>query len=334
MTVSRTPLQPFAIAVDLGGTNLRIAAVQEDGTIVEKITLGTHITAGREHVISEMCSSIDQLRRKHRDRELKGIGIGVPGIIDMETGLLHESPNLPGWDNYPVQTAIEQRLGTMVILENDANSAAFGEYWMGAGRGRGDLCMLTLGTGVGGGLILNGRIWRGARGMAAEMGHVTVEPDGVSCPCGNIGCLEQYASATAIRRMAREEADREPSDAMRKALTGPAEFEAAQVYALAMEGDPAAKRVFERVGRALGISLAALINVLNLPMYVIGGGVSAGWEAFAPAMIAEIRKRSFVYEATSPEAGGELKKTIVARALLGGDAGLIGAARLPWVAKP
>jgi len=188
----------FSIGVDLGGTNLRIAAVDDKGALVEKVTLGTKVSLGRDHVIDDMCDAIQHLSDKYRKSSaLLGIGIGVPGIIDMQTGLLRESPNLPGWADYPVRAEIERRLKTIVILENDANVAALGEQWLGAAKDYADMAMLTLGTGVGGGIVMNGLIWRGANGMAGEFGHATVEPDGHPCGCGNIGCLEQYASASS-----------------------------------------------------------------------------------------------------------------------------------------
>ena len=195
----------FSIGVDLGGTNLRIAAVNQQGDLMEKVTLGTRVGLGKDHVIHEMCDAIRLLAAKYRDgAALQGIGIGVPGIIDMKTGMLRESPNLPGWAESPVQAQIEGLLGTRVILENDANVAALGEKWLGAARDVDDMAMLTLGTGVGGGIVIQGRIWHGMTGMAGEFGHMTVEPEGPPCGCGNRGCLEQYASATAVVRMAKE----------------------------------------------------------------------------------------------------------------------------------
>src|SRR4051812_13934505 len=202
---SESKMTTLAIGVDLGGTNLRIAAVDSNGKVLEKITTSTQVARGRDQVIDEMCVAIQEVVSKRPGAgELAGIGIGVPGIIEMKTGYLRESPNLPGWDNYPVRDEIEQRLGTRVVLENDANAAAMGEKWLGAGRETDDMCMLTLGTGVGGGLILNGRVWHGMTGMAGELGHITVYPEGQKCGCGNRGCVEQYASATAVVRMARE----------------------------------------------------------------------------------------------------------------------------------
>lgn len=335
----------FAIGVDLGGTNLRIAAVDEHGRLLEKVTLGTRVALGRQRVINDMCEAIGHLSGKYQNSAtLMGIGIGVPGIIDMQTGMVRESPNLPGWADSPVRAEIEAKLGTRVILENDANSAAFGEKWLGAARDVQDMAMLTLGTGVGGGIVLGGKIWHGMTGMAGEFGHITVEPEGHLCGCGNHGCAEQYASATAIVRMAREAIASGHAPGLKRAASSDPEFSAKAVYNLAIQGDEEARRIFRRVGRALGIVLSGLVNALNLPMYVVGGGVSSAWEAFSPAIFEELRSRCMVYAATTPsdalgnEAGASAKveagvgrRTIVTRSLLGSDAGLFGAARLPMV---
>jgi len=331
----------YSIGVDLGGTNLRIAAVGEQGNLLEKITLGTRVTLGRDFVINDMCQAIKELAAKYRTAKLIGIGIGVPGIIDLKTGMLHESPNLPGWSDYPVRAEIEKHLSTTVILENDANSAALGEKWLGAAREFDDMAMLTLGTGVGGGLVLKGRIWHGMTGMAGECGHITVEPNGALCGCGNHGCLEAYASATAIVRMAREA--KANGGALARAVSADPEFSAKAVYNLAIQGDEEAKNIFRLVGRSIGIVLSNLVNALNLPIYVIGGGVSSAWDAFSPSIFEELRKRSLVYAASDPQpqanrqgASAQVRtvgksRTIVTRALLGSDAGLFGAARLPMI---
>lgn len=319
----------FAIGVDLGGTNLRVAAVDTAGTLLETITTNTAVARGRDSVIDEMCDAIEELRQRHGKKQdaIAGIGIGVPGIIDMERGMLRESPNLPGWHDFPVRDAIEQRLGTHVVLENDANAAAFGEMWMGAGQGSGgDLCMVTLGTGVGGGLVLKGKVHHGMTGMAGELGHTTVYPDGQQCKCGNRGCLEEYASATAVKRMALEAIGAGRAAELGRAMGANTEITAQQVYQHWLRGDVAAKEIFDKVGTALGIALAAWINALNLPMYVVGGGVAGAWDAFAPAMMREIAARSFVFKATND--GDPRKRTIITRAVLGGEAGLLGSARL------
>jgi glucokinase len=319
----------FSIGVDLGGTNLRVAAIDESGKLIEKISTSTRVSAGRDEVLDEMCRAIQALATRFNSRgPFAGVGIGVPGIIDIERGMLRESPNLPGWHNYPVQQEIERRLGTSITLENDANAAAFGEHWLGAGQMVDSLCLLTLGTGVGGGIVLENKIWHGMTGMAGEAGHINVEPDGHPCGCGSHGCIEQYASATAIKRMAMEAIASGKAPQLAQAVKSDPEFSAKAVYNLAVQGDEPARQILERSGRLLGIVLAGLVNLLNLPMYVIGGGVSSAWDGFAPAMLREVHARSFVYAATNTDEHAK-HKTIITRALLGTDAGLFGAARLP-----
>jgi len=337
----------FSIGVDLGGTNLRIAAVSRDGGLLEKVTLGTKVALGRDHVINEMCDAIQRLSSKYKSTGIfLGAGIGIPGIIDMQTGMLRKSANLPGFEDYPVRREIERRLGARVVLENDANLAALGEQWLGAARGIGNVAVVTLGTGIGGGIVLEGKIWHGMNGMAGEFGHVTVEPQGYLCGCGNHGCAERYASASAIMRMAGEAIASGEAPSFAQAASSDPEFGAKSIYNLAIQGDEHARRIFRSFGRYLGILLAGLINTLNLDMYVIGGGVSSAWDAYAPKMFEELRARSLVYAATAPDnplgsspSGTEEgassqtesrseRKTVITLALLGSDAGLYGAARV------
>src|SRR5271166_3690982 len=225
----------FSIGVDLGGTNLRIAAVSEKGQLLEKVTLGTKVALGRDHVINEMCDAIQRLSGKYKETgKFLGAGIGVPGIIDVQTGMLRKAANLPGWENYPVRAEIERRLQLpknagrvaieRVVLENDARVAALGEQWLGAARGVPNMAVITLGTGIGGGIVLAGKIWHGMNGMAGEFGHVTLEPGGNLCGCGNRGCAEQYASASAIIRMAREAIASGEAPSLAQAASSGAEF--------------------------------------------------------------------------------------------------------------
>ena len=195
-----------------------------------------------------------------------------------------------------------------MILENDANAAALGEKWIGAGRGCDDLVLLTLGTGIGGGIISGGRVLRGSQGMAGEVGHITVNPTGMPCGCGNIGCLEKHASATAIVTMARM-------------LNLGENLTSEEVYKLAAGGSEPARRVFQSMGSALGIGLANLIQIFNFPLYLLSGGVLAAWDLFAPAMFEELSRRSLTYRAAAPR---------VDKAILGTEAGLMGAAYLPF----
>jgi len=333
----------FSIAVDLGGTNLRIAAVSTDGEMLEKVTLGTNLASGPDHVVSEMCDAILRLSGKYRGGgSFLGVGAGIPGVLDLEAGTVRKSANLPGWSGYPVREEIERRLGAQFFLDNDGNMAALGEQWLGAARDVPNMAMLTLGTGIGGAIMLNGKMFHGMNGMAGEFGHVPIEPEGVPCGCGSHGCAERYASATAVVRMAREAIASGAAPGLVKAATD-AEFGAKSVYNLAMEGDEDARRIFRHFGKALGMLLAGMVNGLNLEMYVIGGGVSSAWDAFAPSMFEELRERALVYAVTEPDAvSGEDeaaarvrarsgRKTIVTRALLGSDAGLYGAARMAVV---
>lgn len=344
----------FSIGVDLGGTNLRIAAISREGQLLEKIALPTRTAQGPDRTVDEMCDAIQRVAAKHRaSGKYLGAGIGVLGIIDMQTGTVRKSANFPGWENYPVQSEIDRRLRACgllkpeahVIIDNDANMAALGEQWRGAGRGIANMAVVTLGTGIGGGIVLDGKIWGGMNGMAGEFGHVTVEPEGPICGCGNRGCAERYASASAVMRMAREAVAGGQAPSLAQAASSDAEVGVKAIYNLALEGDEHACRIFRNFGRYLGIMLAGAINILNLEMYVLGGGVSSAWDAFAPSMFQELGERSLVYAATASDdpvdiasltrqeealsqAGRRSQgKTIITRALLGSDAGLYGAAR-------
>ncbi len=301
-------MSAYSIGVDLGGTNLRVAAIDQKGTIVFRISEPAVFDTGPERVVGDICKVIKGIREQIGIDELRGVGIGVPGFIDMASGVVIGSANLPGFEGFPVRDQIQQNLGTPIILENDANAAALGEMWMGAGRSVKDLILLTLGTGIGGGIILDGKILHGFRGMAGEFGHMTVFPDGNPCGCGNYGCLEKHASATAIAAMGRM-------------MHFGRDTTSAKVFDLALQGNVRAKMVFEAMGRALGIALASLINVFNFPLYVISGGPLPAWDFFAPSMMAEVKKRAFTFERT----GAKIEK-----ALLGADAGLYGAAYLPF----
>ncbi len=320
----------FAVGVDLGGTNLRVAAVDDTGLPLETRCASTGLHRGRDAVVREMCAIIQGLIDKFSGTHaFWGTGVGVPGIIDIESGTVRAASNLPGWNDSPVKAEIQHRLGTPVILENDANCAALGEKWIGAGRDTDSICMVTLGTGVGGGFIFHGKLWHGMIGMAGEIGHMTVAPDGPQCACGNRGCLERYASATAVSRMIKDAV----CNGHASEVPGDSEFSAEVVFQRALQGDPVAKQIFQTVGWALGVVLSGLIDALNLPMYVIAGGVSSAWEAFSPALFSELRRRSIVFRASDPLGDHDYhKKTIVTRAVLGSEAGLIGAARLPMLA--
>ncbi len=306
-------MNEYSIGVDLGGTNLRAAAIDRSGAILDKVSGATNFIEGREAVLSDLVLAIESLRARHGVEGLAGIGVGVPGFIRIKEGFITGSNNLPYLENFPVRDEISRRLNATVILENDANAAALGEQWMGAGRGVDDLVLLTLGTGVGGGIVSGGRIVRGHVGMAGEFGHMTVVPNGNPCGCGNRGCLEKHASATAVTAMAH-------------LMHLGVDLTSKQVYELALtEGLPGekAREIWRIFGESLGIALATLINAFNFPLYLLSGGVLAAWELFAPEMMRTVETRSFTYRATRSE-------TRIAQATLGNEAGLYGAAYLPW----
>ena len=304
----------YAIGMDLGGTNLRAAAIDKSGTLLEKISGATNFEEGRDAVIADIVTAISQLRQTHGAEGLRGIGVGVPGFIRLKEGLITNSNNLPYLENVPIRDVLSAKLSTRVILENDANAAALGECWMGAGRDVEDLVLLTLGTGIGGGIISRGRIVRGSVGMAGELGHISVVPNGNPCGCGNQGCLEKHASATAVSAMAR-------------LMQLGEDLTSKDVYELAKQpgevGDKA-RMVWQVVGEALGMAMAALINTFNFPLYLLSGGMLPAWEFFAPHMMRVAMQRSFTFRATASE-------TRIAQATLGNLAGLYGAAYLPWI---
>jgi len=308
---------------------LRIASYAGGVDFLESILLSTRLWEGPDCVVRDMCEAINSLRSKdHGGRRLIGIGIGSPGPMQLPEGVLHNPPNLPGWDRFDLRRTIESELGTSVQVEGDANLAALAEQKLGAGKMHGvdSLCVLTLGTGVGSGLVFDGRIWHGATGMGGEAGHVIVQNvDGALCGCGGYGCLEQYASASAIVRMARERmSDAAPATAHEVAL-------------LARSGDLQAASVFESVGHALAIALTGLINTLNLPLHLLGGGVCDAWDLLAPTMFRVLCERSCIYRLTEPDvlepSSLEANKTYILRAQLGPSAGLLGACLLSYQTK-
>lgn len=315
-------MSSYSIGIDLGGTNLRIAAVTPDGERLDTISLATRLADGPHAVLDDMADSVRTLMKNRGGAEPMGIGVGSPGPLELPGGVLHHPPNLPGFDGLNLRTELERRVHRPVQVNSDANLAAYGECVLGAGKAFtvDSLCMLTLGTGVGCGIILDGRIWQGMKGAAGESGHGPIIPDGPPCPCGARGCLELYASATGIVRRA-------------KALGIPdfaAPLTASAVAQLATAGDPRALQVFDEVGYALGLSLAHLINALDLPLYVLGGGAAAAFPLFAGKMFATVREGSYVYRMSMPKNPGvyEKGKTHIAPAQLQ-DAGLVGAALLP-----
>jgi glucokinase len=303
------------IGVDLGGTNLRTAILNTDGEILDRHKEATHASDGWAKVVSRLVENIKRQQEKaaRRGHEVLAVGVGAPGVIRADKGIVVKSPNFPDWNNLPLKDQLEKSLDIPVFLENDANAAALGEQWRGAGQGIRSLILLTLGTGVGGGIILDNKIWHGADGMAGEIGHMTLFPDGRSCSCGNTGCLEMYASSRGIVQSYREE--------IRKSSVRDGEqlehITSEQVYEAAGGGNKIALRVMKDMGRMLGVGIASLINIFNPERIVVGGGVKDAWPLFIDSTREEIFKRAFEVPA---------KRTEIVPSQLGDDAGMVGAA--------
>ncbi|MBI4550762.1 MAG: ROK family protein [Candidatus Latescibacteria bacterium] len=311
--------QDLIIGVDLGGTNVRSAAVDAHGRVSHNAKLSVWGSPSRDEVIDRIARVIQQTMTGCGPERVRGIGIGTPGLVIADTGTVVFAPNLPDWVDLPLGPVLAERFHLPVAVENDANAAAIGEQWTGAGVGVQSLICLTLGTGVGGAIILDGRIWRGANGAAAEIGHMTVDEHGVPCPCGNHGCLEQYASAPAVARQAREALQAGRTSRLTELCDGNLDtITSALVAQAAMEGDEVARQVMHRAGTLLGMAMASLTNILNPEMFIIGGGmINAGELLFEPIW-SEVRSRSYTWSASILR---------IVPATLGDDAGVIGAAR-------
>ena len=309
------------IGIDLGGTFIKGAIVDLRGRVLARMKRPTEASMGKERVVDHVSSVIRALKMICLPLGgISAVGMGIPGVIDFRRGAISTSPNLPGWENIPLRKMLSRRIRTPLYLENDANAAALGEQWMGAARDVRDFCFITLGTGVGGGLVLDGKIWHGADGMAGEVGHMTIDPNGPLCRCGNHGCLEMYASARALQRMIRQDfssgkRSRFYSEIRDREISGDV------IHRAAKGGDRVSREAFARMGSALGIGIASLVNLLNLEKVVFGGGLSAAWKFFSPTLRGEVKSRAFA---------GPGRRVRIVRASAGEDAGVLGAAYIAW----
>ncbi len=310
-----------AVGIDLGGTNVRMGVVLRSGEMKASARMRTDVHEGVDKVINRMVSSVEALRKKTAGKvRLAGVGIGVPGIISLPEGVVRFSPNLPGWVDIPLRRMLEDRTGIRVKVENDANAYALGEARFGSGKGASSLVCITLGTGVGGGIILGGDLVRGADGMAGEVGHITVRPNGIKCNCGNRGCVERYSSASAVAVRAAEALRRGVESSLSKAFEAdPSSITAHVVHEAALGGDRLARRMFRDAGRCLGILAADLINLLNVERIIVGGGMAGAWELLSGPMRDEIKKRAFDIPAA---------RCSILKGSLGDDAAVLGAAGL------
>lgn len=307
-----------ALALDLGGSRCRVALVRRDGSLDRKETFPTpRSPSGGLRRLTEAVRSL--LAAAGRDG-VRGLGVGVAGPVERRTGTLRHPPNLPEWDGVSLKQAWGKEFGLPVYVGNDANLAAWGEYRYGAGRGADHIVYLTLSTGIGGGVVIGGRLLEGALGYAGELGHITIDRRGPRCTCGNVGCFEALASGTAIARRARRRlAGGAPSRLRELAKGEPERIDAALVARAAREGDPVAHAVLEEAARAVGAGIVGLVHVFNPQRVIIGGGVGRAWPLLKPVVEDYVRRY-----AMPPFREG---LSLVPSAL-GDDAGLLGAAAL------
>jgi glucokinase len=310
----------LVFAADLGGTHLRVATVDRNGKIFCRLMQPTPQAEKPDEIVRALVDAAHECecQAARQGAVISAVSVVVPGTVDVAEGVVIKAPNVSCLDGFRLSAALENELNWPAILENDANAAALGEMWRGAGKGYCTLICLTLGTGVGGGIILDGKLWRGADGSAAEIGHMGVDPfGGVACPCGSRGCLEVYASATAVVRMTREARPHYPKSVLHTCENLTSE----KVYLAGEKGDELALEVFRRMGTYLGIGIASLVNVLDPEIVVIGGGLSNGWKLFEKHMRQQVSERAFPVPSRCVK---------IVRGECGDDAGLLGAARLAF----
>lgn len=299
------------IGFDLGGTNMRAAVVDRSGKVYGHLRLATPNGKGPGAFVDAAAKLTEELSQGN---DITGIGIAVANVVDVRKNRLGKSPNIPDLNDFDFAGALGSRTGLDIYLENDANAAAIGEHWLGAGVGTRHMICVTLGTGVGGGIIVDGETLYGTDGNAGEIGHICVDRNGPPCGCGSNGCLEQYSSGTAIVRILRELL---PNHA-ESSLHSKYELTAKDVYEAGENGDLAAIEAYEIAGRYLGSAMAGIVNVFNPEMIVITGKVSAAWKLFIGPATEELSKRAFQQPA---------ERVKIVRGTLGDDAGVLGAAK-------
>jgi len=295
-----TVREQFIIGVDLGGTNIAAGAMPTDGTREIGMRMApTHGEEGADAVVDRIARMIEDVIAQTQaetgaDRsDFLGVGIGSPGPLDRARGIVIVSPNL-GWHNFPLRDEVSKRVNLPAALDNDANCATLGEWWCGAAKGGRNVVGITIGTGIGGGLIFDGKLYHGSSDGAGEIGHTTIDPTGRRCKCGNYGCLEAYASGPAIAERAREELEVDGNSILHEMVEGDLSRITAQiVFEASKRGDPVATQVVRDTAHFLGVGVSNLVNVLNPDIVVIAGGVTQAGDLLFDPLRAEIKRRAF-----------------------------------------
>jgi len=290
----------YVIGVDIGGTNLVVGAMPADGSREIGVhTLPTRAVLGADAVVERIREMVETTigtvaqETGATRAQFAGVGIGSPGPLDRERGIVIVTPNL-GWKDFPLRDRVSDAVGLPAVLDNDANCATLGEAWLGAAKGARNVVGFTLGTGIGGGLILNGRLYHGASDVAGEIGHMTIEANGRKCGCGNYGCLEAYAAGPAIAARAREAMARGEPTVLAELCEGdPARITAAMVYRASDRGDALAAEVVKDTARFLAVGVANMLNVFNPDVVVLAGGVALAGDSLFVPLRAEVRRRAF-----------------------------------------
>jgi glucokinase len=315
-------LRQLVLGIDLGGTKINTALVDRAGVILARDFRETLVAEGPDAIIARMLDAARQVmnRADVRADQVDAVGVCAPGPLDLDAGLALAPPNLPGWDRIPLTSRIAEGLGMPALLENDANAAALGENRFGAGRGTQHMIYVTASTGIGGGLILDGRLYHGRGGLAGEIGHQTILPHGPICGCGNRGCLESLASGTALARMGRESVARGVPTLIAQLAEGdPGRISAKLVAQAAAQGDAEAKMILSQAMDFLGIGMANLVNLFNPELIVIGGGLTNLGDALFGPVRRAVDRNAF------PAAAQAVR---IVQAELGDDVGALGAAAL------
>ena len=286
----------YAIAVDVGGTNVKYAFVNSKGRVVKFATLKTETLNDFEELLDIILESYEKFisTEKVTRKSFAGMGLGFPGPIDRNKGVIIRATNIKNWSDIHASDLVKKKFKLPLHMENDANLAGLGEYWRGNGKGYNHILMLTLGTGVGGALIFNGKIYNGSRGYAPELGHITIDRKGPKCNCGNRGCLECYVSKIGIRRLLSRELPKFDSGKFIDKVNGDiSKFSPRMLYELAEGNDELALRILNKVGKYLGIGVASLVNIFNPDIVIIGGGIINAKKYLFPVVKRMVKERAF-----------------------------------------